>query len=204
MKYEDRTFAEQFRVVADRYPDKTALHYMGKSITYREIDLLSNRLARYFQKIGLKPDDVVGLHLPNLPAHFIAIIAVQKAGCVSTGLSPLLTPHEMEHHLNDSRAKAVITVDLLFDKVAEVADKAPFKSVLVTEVADFLPGVKKVLGKLLKKIPRRRSAPCRARRLSGSWRPSIRMPATRGRPSHMDTPSHDVHGGPRDSPGARS
>jgi long-chain acyl-CoA synthetase len=66
LKYEDRTFAEQFRVVADRYPDKTALHYMGKSITYREIDLLSNRLAPYFQKIGLKPDDVVGLHLPNL------------------------------------------------------------------------------------------------------------------------------------------
>jgi acyl-CoA synthetase (AMP-forming)/AMP-acid ligase II len=153
LKYENRTFAEQFRVVADQYPDKTALHYMGKQITYREIDLLSNRLARYFQKIGLKPDDVVGLHMPNLPAHFIAIIAVQKAGCISTGLSPLLTPHEMEHHLNDSRAKVVITVDLLFDKVAEVAGKAPFTSVIVTEVADFLPGVKKVLGKLLKKIP---------------------------------------------------
>lgn len=153
LKYEDRTFAEQFRVVADRYPNKTALHYMGKPITYREIDLLSNRLARYFLKIGLKPDDVVGLHLPNIPAHFIAIVAVQKAGCVSTGLSPLLTPHEMEHHLNDSWVKAVITVDLLFDKVAEAAGKAPFTSVIVTGIADFLPGMKRVLGKLLKRIP---------------------------------------------------
>mgnify|MGYP001354408330 CR=1 FL=1 len=153
LTYEDKTFAEQFQAVVEQFPDKTALHYMGKRLTFRDLDLLSNRLARYFLKIGLKPDDVVGLHLPNIPAHYLGILAVQKAGCVSTGLSPLLTPHEMEHHLTDSRATVVITVDILFEKVAEVAGKAPFSTVIVTEIADFLPGVKRVLGKLLKKIP---------------------------------------------------
>ncbi len=153
LTYEDKTFAEQFRIVVDQFPDKTALHYMGKKLTFRDIDLLSNQLARYFLKIGLKPDDVVGLHMPNIPAHYISLIAVQKAGCVSTGLSPLLTPHEMEHHLTDSRATVVITVDILFEKVAEASGKTPFSTVIVAEVADFLPGVKRVLGKLLKKIP---------------------------------------------------
>lgn len=153
LKYEDNTFAEQFSQVVKKYPDKTALLYMGKSLTYRELDELSNQLAQYFIKIGLKPNDVVGLHMPNIPAHYISIIAVQKAGCVSTGLSPLLTPNEMEHQINDSRAKVIMTIDLLFVKIAEVADKTKFTTVIVSEIADFLPGIKRVLGKLLKKIP---------------------------------------------------
>jgi long-chain acyl-CoA synthetase len=153
LKYEEKTFAEKFREVVEKYPDKAALIYMGRRLTYRDLDELSNQLAQYFIKIGLMPDDVVGLHMPNVPAHYISIIAVQKAGCVSTGLSPLLTPNEMEHQLNDSKAKVIMTVDLLFEKIAEVADKTKFSTVVVSEIADFLPGVKRVLGKLLKKIP---------------------------------------------------
>ncbi len=72
---------------------------------------------------------------------------------MSTGLSPLLTAAEMEHQLIDSGTKLVITVDILFEKIAEVAAKTPFTTVVVTEIADFLPGIKRVLGKLLKKIP---------------------------------------------------
>ena len=153
LKYEDKTFAEKFREVVEKYPNKTALIYMGSQLTYRDLDDLSNQLAQYFIKIGLKPDDVVGLHMPNIPANYISIIAVQKAGCVSTGLSPLLTPHEMEHQINNSKAKVIMTVDLLFGKIAEVADKTKFSTVVVSEIADFLPGMKRVLGKLLKKIP---------------------------------------------------
>ena len=153
LKYGDKTFAEKFREVVEKYPNKTALIYMGSQLTYRDLDELSNQLAQYFIKIGLKPDDVVGLHMPNIPANYISIIAVQKAGCVSTGLSPLLTPHEMEHQINNSKAKVIMTVDLLFGKIAEVADKTKFSTVVVSEIADFLPGMKRVLGKLLKKIP---------------------------------------------------
>jgi long-chain acyl-CoA synthetase len=153
LKYGDKTFAEKFREVVEKYPNKIALIYMGSQLTYRDLDELSNQLAQYFIKIGLKPDDVVGLHMPNIPANYISIIAVQKAGCVSTGLSPLLTPHEMEHQINNSKAKVIMTVDILFGKIAEVADKTKFSTVVVSEIADFLPGIKRVLGKLLKKIP---------------------------------------------------
>ncbi|MCX5851378.1 MAG: AMP-binding protein [Deltaproteobacteria bacterium] len=153
LKYEEKTFAEKFREIAEKYPDKTAIIYMGSKLTFRDLDVLSNQLAAYLIKIGLKPDEVVGLHMPNIPANYISIIAVQKAGCVSTGLSPLLTPHEMEHQINDSKAKVIMTVDILFAKIAEVAGKTNFSTVIVSEIADYLPGVKRVLGKLLKKIP---------------------------------------------------
>ncbi len=153
LEYEDKTFTEKFREIVGKYPNKTALHYMGKAISYRDLDLASNQLAAFLIKSGLKPGDVVGIHLPNVPAHYISVIGVQKAGCVSTGLSPLLTPVEMEHQIRDSQAKMIISIDILFEKIAEVADKVDFSTVLVTEIADYLPGIKRVLGKLLKKIP---------------------------------------------------
>ncbi len=153
LKYENKTYAEKFAEILAKYPNKTALIYMGKKISFKELDALSNQLAAYLIKIGLKPGDVVGFHMPNIPAHYISLVAVQKAGCVSTGVSPLLTAHEMEHQLNDCQAKVIITTDILFEKIAEVADKAPFSTVLVTTIADFLPGLKRVLGKALKKIP---------------------------------------------------
>jgi acyl-CoA synthetase (AMP-forming)/AMP-acid ligase II len=153
LKYEDKTFAEKFREIVEKFPDKIAIIYMGNRITYRQLDQLSNQVAHYLIKSGLKAGDVVGLHMPNVPANYISIIGVQKAGCVSTGLSPLLTPHEMEHQINDSGAKVIMSVDILFDKIAEVADKTKFNEAVVTEIADFLPSVKRILGKLLKKIP---------------------------------------------------
>jgi long-chain acyl-CoA synthetase len=152
LEYETKTFAEQFQETVKKYPDKIAIIYVGKEFTYRELDELSNQMAAYLIKSGLKPDDVVGLHMPNIPANYISIVAVQKAGCISTGLSPLLTAPEMAHQINDSKAKAIISVDMLFDKIAEVADETDFSTAIVTEIGEFL-GFKKVLGKLLKKIP---------------------------------------------------
>ncbi len=153
LEYEDKTFADKFEEMVGKYPNKTALHWMGAKISYSQLDKYANQLAAYLIKNGLKPDDVVGLHMPNIPAHYIGLVGVQKAGGVTTGLSPLLTPQEMEHQLKDSGAKIVLTADLLFEKIAEVAENGTFTHVLVSEIADYLPKVKAVLGKALKKIP---------------------------------------------------
>ncbi len=162
LEYEEKTFTEKFREVVDKYSAKTAIIYMENRISFRQLDELSNQLAAYLVKIGVKPDEVVGLCMPNIPAHYVSIVAVQKAGAVSTGLSPLLTPAEMEHQINDAEVKVVITVDLLYGSVAAVADKTALTTVIYSEIADFLPGIKEKLakayirqtglGKLLKKV----------------------------------------------------
>jgi len=140
LDYENKPYAVKFREAVEKVGDNIALIYMDNIITFNEVDRLSNQLAAYFLEIGLKPDDVVGLHALNIPANYIAMVAVQKAGCVSTGLSPLLTPHEMEHQLNDSGAKAILTMDLLFGAIAAVADKCDFSTVIVAGTTDFMPG----------------------------------------------------------------
>ena len=110
-------------------------------------------LPGFFIDRGLKTGDTVGVNLPNIPAYYVAIVGIMKAGCVLSGVSPLLSAKELEYQLNDSGAKVLVTLDLLFPKAAEVVAKTPVKTVLVAGIADFLPPVKKFLGTLLKKIP---------------------------------------------------
>jgi long-chain acyl-CoA synthetase len=138
----------------EKVPDgHVAVYYMGAKVTYGELDRLSNKFAHFLKETGLKPGDVVGVNLPNIPAYYISIVGIQKAGCVLSGVSPLLSPKELEYQINDSGAKVLVTLDALFGRVEEVGQNTGLKAVVAAGIADFLPGVKKFLGTLLKKIP---------------------------------------------------
>jgi long-chain acyl-CoA synthetase len=153
LDYPEKTYPELFRENAEGISDRIALYYMGTSITFGEIDVLSNKFAHFLRNSGLKPGDTVGVNLPNLPAYYIAIVGIQKAGCILSGVSPLLQPKELEYQLNDSEAKVLVTLDALFPNVEKVVQNTGVKAIAVAGIADFLPGIKRVLGKLLKKIP---------------------------------------------------
>jgi acyl-CoA synthetase (AMP-forming)/AMP-acid ligase II len=149
------SLVERLNQVAEQYPDNPALHFLGVALTYRELMALSDRFAQALIQNGCKPGDVVGIHLPNIPQYVIAFIGVLKAGCAATGVSPLMTPRELAYQLNDSQARALVTLDALFEhRLTAVADQLPhLKIVIVTGIADFLSPIKRFLGKLLKKVP---------------------------------------------------
>ncbi len=153
LEYPEKTFPEMFLEAVQAVPDRTLVNYMGACISFRELERLSNGFAHFLKSRGLTPGDVVGVNLPNLPAYYIAIIGILRAGCVLSGVSPLLSAKEMEYQLNDSGAKILLTLDLLAGKAAEAVVKTGVTSMVVVEIADFLPAVKRVLGRLLKKIP---------------------------------------------------
>ena len=131
-------------------PDHVAIVLDERKISFAELDLLSNKFAHFLKKSGIEPGDVVGVNLPNIPAFYIAVIGIQKAGCVLSGVSPLLSPEELEYQLNDSGAKALLTLDALFGKVQEVAERTGVRAIAVAETGDFLPTVKRLVGRLLK------------------------------------------------------
>jgi len=153
LEYPDKTFVQLFREAVEQCAERVAVYYMGTPITFGEIDILSNKFARFLKESGLAPGDVVGVHLPNIPAFYIAVIGIQKAGCVLSGVSPLLTPEELEYQLNDSEAKALVTLDARFGNVQKVAEKTGLRAVAVAEMGDFLSLSKRAVGRLLKKIP---------------------------------------------------
>ncbi|MGA2781687.1 MAG: AMP-binding protein [Smithella sp.] len=151
--YPQTSCAEAMREAFDGVPDRMALNYMGTNISFREFDTYSSQFAHFLISQGCCPGDVVGVHLLNVPASFFAAIGIQKAGCVFTGISILLTAEELEYQLNDSGAKILLTFDFNFKTVKKAVVKTKVKTVVVVSIADFLPYIKKTLGTLLKKIP---------------------------------------------------
>jgi len=133
------SYSEATREAFGRFPDRVALYYMDEVIKFRDLDRLSNQLGRFLQKCGCHAGDVVGVHLPNVPACYISSIAVQKIGGVYSGVSALLSPDELEYQLNNSEAKILVTLDFFLDTVSKAVGKTRVKTVLVTSLNDFIP-----------------------------------------------------------------
>jgi len=148
LKYPSMSYGDYVRRSFDTFTDRIALYYMDGSMTYRELDKLSNQFAHFIISRGCKAGDTVGVHLPNLYAAYISSIGIQKAGCVYTGVSALLTPDELQYQLNDSGCKVLVTLDFLFGAVSKIISTTTVKAVLVTSVTDFLPSQAGVAGDL--------------------------------------------------------
>ena len=165
LEYPEKTYLAYFREAVKSVPRKVAVYYMGRGMTFYDLDRLSDKFACFLQRAGMQPGDTVGVHIPNLPAYYIAIIGICKAGCVLSGVSPLLQPKELEYQLNDSDARCLVTLDIFYEKVAAIREKTGVKTVVVTQISDFLPAAKKLLGKLLKKIPTASITPLPAKKV---------------------------------------
>jgi long-chain acyl-CoA synthetase len=157
----ETTYVEAVKPVFKAFPDKAALTFMGVEVTFAELDRYANRLAHFLIASGLGKGDVVGINLPNIPEYVIAWLGILRAGCVVSGVSPLLSAEQMKYQLKDSNAKGLITLDILFAArlLTIVSDLPDLKYVLTTSAGGFLPTIKKILGQFLKKIPRGKVIP---------------------------------------------
>ena len=103
-----------------KFPQNPAIIYMGKIISYLELDLLVNRFATALIDLGVTPGDKVGMLLPNIPQAVIANFATHRIGGVTVMNNPLYTERELEYQLNDSDATVLVTLDLLFPRVIKI------------------------------------------------------------------------------------
>jgi acyl-CoA synthetase (AMP-forming)/AMP-acid ligase II len=151
----EMTLTEWFDDVLNLFPERPALHFFGKRLTYRTLMDHADRVAQALADGGCHKGDVVCIHLPNIPQYMITQIGALRAGCAASGLSPLSTPTELSYQLNDSKAKALVTLDVLYEhRLSHIADKLPhLKVIFVTGILDFLPRYKRILARLLKKVP---------------------------------------------------
>ena len=123
LDYEKTTLSQALSRSAKNFPNHTALNYMGKKITFKELDGLVNAFARALQDMGIRPGDKVALCLPNIPQVIIANMAILRSGAVAVQNNPLYTERELEYQLNDSDSKMVITLTLLTPRMEKITDK---------------------------------------------------------------------------------
>jgi long-chain acyl-CoA synthetase len=159
------TYPQAIRQTMKEFPEKMAFDYLGITFTYKELDEASNQFANMLIENGFKTGDVVGINLPNMPEYLMGIIGTLKAGCIVSGVSPLLSDIQMQYQLNDlgtgGNKVALITLDAIFaGRLTKIASKIPqLKLVITTSVGGYLPKIKQVLGKLIGKIPKGKVTP---------------------------------------------
>jgi long-chain acyl-CoA synthetase len=122
-----------------RWPQRPALDFMGRVISYQELGALVDRAAAGLQRLGVGPGVHVGLYLPNSPHYPIAFFGVLKAGGTVVNYSPLDAARVLEHKIEDSQTDILITLDLavLYPQVGPLLGRSRLKKMVVGSLGDY-------------------------------------------------------------------
>ena len=130
---------------AAKYPEHPAIHFkpshqgFAKSkMTYAELNNLSDRMAAGLAALGVKKGDRVAIFMPNIPQFIITFYGILKAGGVVVASNPMYTQPELEHQLTDSGAVAIVCMSRFYHTVQQVLPKTQIKTVIVTNIKDYM------------------------------------------------------------------
>jgi len=125
---------------ADQKPDSPAVHYFDHSISYGEIDRLSDSFAAALQNLGVAKGDRIIVVLQNVPQFLISIYAAWKIGAIIVPLNPMYKENELSFFCENSKAKIFITLEEIADQLdISFFDRPPIEKVITTSSLDFLP-----------------------------------------------------------------
>ena len=129
-----------------RFADKPAFSNLGKTLTYGQLYELSGAFAAYLQQhTDLQPGDRIAVQLPNVLQYPVVVFGAIRAGLIVVNTNPLYTAREMEHQFKDSGAKALVCLANMAHLAQHVVPKTSVKHVIVTQVGDLLPPLKRLL-----------------------------------------------------------
>lgn len=148
---------EMYTFAFKHYGDKPAFTALGHTISFRELETLSNEFCHYLvHKTFLKPGDRIAIQLPNVLQFPIVAIAAVKAGLVLVNTNPLYTEREMAHQFVDSGAKGIVILSNFASKLESILTHTQIETIVVTDVGDALPSLKRFVvnagAKYLKKM----------------------------------------------------
>ncbi len=113
---------DDFEKAAAQHPDRVAVLFEGKTMTYQQMDTLANRYAHWGRSRGLKPGDTVALFLPNRIDYLAAWIGLNKIGVISALINNSLTGTGLTHCINISTSSLTIVDRSTLPAFQEVAD----------------------------------------------------------------------------------
>ena len=133
---------------ARNFPDKSALNFEGYRVTYMQLQSMVERFSAHLYSFGIRKGDVVAILLPSMISCVVSYYAIIKIGGIAVMNNPMSSDRELEYYLNDSGAKALITLDLLANRMIDLRPKTGLKQIIYTTFDEYLPIQKKVLFKL--------------------------------------------------------
>ena len=117
--------ADMIRRSSYRYPDKPALIYKDRTLTYSELEAESNRVAHALRDLGVQKYDRVAILAHNTTHHVLTWIACCKIGAVYLAINYLLKGKDIAYCINHSESKVFIIEDALYGLTSDVLSEMP-------------------------------------------------------------------------------
>ncbi len=137
--YPERTLLDLIKDTARERPNHPFLLFKGRTLSYSEVDQLSDRLAAALVREGVQKGDRIALVLVNSPQMVIAEFGIWKAGGIAVPLNPLDSDQEFEHALSHVGAKLAISLTLCYSRMKKMQSSTVLQRVIATSIKDYLP-----------------------------------------------------------------
>ncbi len=115
------TLPALFAAQAARTPDAIAVVFEDHPLTYAELDARANQLAQHLQRLGVRPETVVGLCIERSPEMVVGLLGIPGAGGAYLPLDPSYPRERLSFMLEDAGAPVLVTQQSLLDKLPELA-----------------------------------------------------------------------------------
>ncbi|HXH83926.1 MAG TPA: long-chain-fatty-acid--CoA ligase [Candidatus Tectomicrobia bacterium] len=125
LDYPRMPYDRMLRDTAARHPETAAVVFRDVSVTYRELEALTNRFARALVRLGVAKGDRVCILSTNCPEYVVAFYAVARIGAVVSPMNPSYREREIEYQLNDTEAVAIVAHRDLVPLVQAVRGRTP-------------------------------------------------------------------------------
>jgi len=149
--FREITLQELLSQTTVRMPSNRALIFQGKTITYRELDLMVSKFATALKSIGVAAGDRVGFVMPNLVQTVVGMFAAFRVGAIAVPNNPLYTDRELEHQLADAGCDIVICLDTLVPRLTQMRKRTGVTKIISCHIRDYLPFPLKQLFPYVKK-----------------------------------------------------
>ena len=121
----DTSLWDNLAISAKRYPNKTALVFLGTSMRYAELLAGAEKEAAFLQSVGVQSGDRVVLNMQNCPQLVMAHFGILRANAVVVPVNPMNRAEELKHYITDPDAKVAITTADLAGELAQASNQLP-------------------------------------------------------------------------------
>ena len=134
---------DNLAISAQRYPNKSSMVFMGRQISFKELEKTAERIAAHLHQQGVRKGDRVILLMQNMPQLVMGYYAILRANAVVVPVNPMNMAEELKHYITDAGVKVAITTADLAPELARASNALPkaeqLQHMLVTQLNDYLP-----------------------------------------------------------------
>ncbi len=150
IEYPQKPLFHFLEEAAQKYPEQACTIFKGATISYREMNALTDSMAAALVEMGVQKGERVGIFMPNLPQFVVAYFGILKAGGVVVAINPTYPVDEVLIPLNDADIRFIFTLTRFYETLKKARAKSKLKTIVVSNLKEALPPVLRALYTLLK------------------------------------------------------